>query len=121
MQLSIQSVLVFAPDLDVARHFYEELLGLSLDRLDEGFLLFHCIDSQLAVFLCETESTSRSYSREAGSSIAFAVPDLDAAVAELTAKGVRFLHSRPNEGPIGRYVAFANPFGTIHELVEAKE
>jgi len=119
MQLSIQSVLVFAPDLDVARYFYEELLGLSLDRLEEGFLLFHCTDFQLAVFLCEKESPSQSYSREAGSSIAFAVSDLDVAVAELTAKGVRFLHSTPNMGPIGRYVAFANPFGTVHELVEA--
>jgi catechol 2,3-dioxygenase-like lactoylglutathione lyase family enzyme len=119
MRLSMHSVLVFAPDLDRARHFYEEFLGLHLDRMDESYLLFQCAGFQLAVFLCELESTSDNYSREAGSSIAFSVPDLDVAVAELTAKGVRFLHSTPNEGPIGRYVAFANPFGIVHELVEA--
>ena len=121
MDLSIHSVLVFAPDLYVARHFYEELLGLSLDRMDESYLLFQCTGFQLAVFLCELESTEDNYSREAGSSIVFAVPDLDAAVAELSAKRVHFLHTAPNDGPIGRYVAFLNPFGTVHELVEAKE
>ena len=121
MDLSIHSVLVFAPDLDRARHFYEELLGLSLDRMDESYLLFQGMNLQLAVFLCEMESTEDNYSREAGSSIAFAVPDLDAAVAELSAKGVHFLHTTPNDGPIGRYMAFLNPFGTVHELVEAKE
>jgi len=121
MRLSLRSVLVFAPDLYVARHFYEELLGLSLDRMDESYLLFQGMNLQLAVFLCEMESTEDNYSREAGSSIAFAVPDLDAAVSELSAKGVHFLHTAPNDGPIGRYMAFLNPFGTVHELVEAKE
>ena len=119
MRLSMHSVLVFAPDLDRARHFYEELLGLNLDRMDEGYLLFQCTGFQLAVFLCELESASDNYSREAGSSIAFSVPDLEVAVAELTAKGVHFLHTSPNDGPIGRYVAFTNPFGTVHELVES--
>jgi predicted enzyme related to lactoylglutathione lyase len=117
----MHSILVFAPDLEVARHFYEQLLGLKLERMDESYLLFQGMGFQLAVFLGETESTADNYSREAGSSIAFAVPDLDAAVAELTAEGVHFLHATANEGPIGRYAAFANPFGTIHELVEASQ
>jgi len=121
MDLSIHSVLVFAPDLDRARHFYEELLGLHLDRMDESYLLFQYTGFQLAVFLCELESTSDNYSRKAGSSIAFAVPDLDAAFSELSTKGVHFLHTAPNDGPIGRYMAFLNPFGTVHELVEAKD
>ena len=121
MNLSMHSVLVFAPDLDRAREFYERMLGLHVDREGEGFLVLRGVDFRLAVFLGETAESSTDYSREAGSSIAFAVPDLDAAIAELAAKGIDFLHATPNEGPIGRYVAFANPFGTVHELVEAKE
>jgi catechol 2,3-dioxygenase-like lactoylglutathione lyase family enzyme len=125
MDLSMHSVLVFVPDLDRARRFYEETLGLILGREGEGFLLFQGVDFQLAVFLGKSESSSselssRGYSQDAGSSIAFAVPDLDKAVAELLAKDVRFLHVSPNEGPIGRYMAFLNPFGTVHELVEVK-
>jgi glyoxylase I family protein len=120
MDLSMHSVLVFVPDLDRARRFYAETLGLILSREGEAFLLFQGVDFQLAVFLGKTESSSSEYSQDAGSSIAFAVPDLDKAVAELKAKDVRFLHAAPNDGPIGRYMAFLNPFGTVHELVEVQ-
>jgi predicted enzyme related to lactoylglutathione lyase len=37
---------------------------------------------------------------------------------DLRAKGVKFLHSVPNTGPLGRYVAFVDPFGTVFELME---
>ncbi len=76
-------------------------------------------DTIVCVFSCETPTQPTRYSQQAGSSIAFSVPSLDVAVAELRAKGVRFLHSTPNEGPSGRYVAFVDPFGTVHELAQA--
>ena len=40
------------------------------------------------------------------------------AIRDLKSKGVKFLHSEPNIGPHSRYVAFSDPFGTVHELVE---
>ena len=119
MELSLQNVLVFAPDLEAARHFYGEVLGLNLVGTEENYVSFEGANFQLTVFACETPTQPARYSQQAGSSIAFAVSSLDVAVAELRAKGVRFLHSTPNEGPSGRYVAFVDPFGTVHELVQA--
>ncbi len=119
MELSLQNVLVFAPDLEAARHFYGEVLGLNLVGTGENSISFEGANFQLEVFSCETPTQPTGYSRQAGSSIAFAVSSLDVAVAELRAKGVQFLHSTPNEGPSGRYVAFVDPFGTVHELIQA--
>ncbi len=119
MELFLQNVLVFAPDLEAARGFYGEVLGLTFVGTEENFLSFKGANFQLTVFSCETPTQPASYSQQAGSSLAFAVASLDAAIAELKAKGVRFLHSAPNEGPLGRYVAFVDPFGIVHELVQA--
>jgi catechol 2,3-dioxygenase-like lactoylglutathione lyase family enzyme len=118
LRLSLGKILVFAPDLQVARQFYGEALGLELAHEAETRLSFRGSDFELTVFACERPTRSEGYSREAGSSVAFAVPSLDAAIPELSARGVRFLHDSPQEGPLGRYVALTDPFGTVHELVE---
>ena len=121
MRLSMHSILVFVPDLDGAREFYGGILGLDLVRAESGFQIYHGNNFRLVVFLGMTQVPNTKYSQDAGTSIAFSVSDLNEAIAELTAKGVPILHASPNEGPIGRYVAFANPFGTVHELVESVE
>lgn len=119
MVLSFNNLLVFAPDLSVAREFYGETLGLELVRSEENFLAFKGVGFELDVFSCSTATQASGYSERPGSSIAFSVPELEVAVSALMARGVRFLHDTPQSGPLGRYVAFSDPFGTVHELVEA--
>ncbi len=99
MELSLQNVLVFAPDLEAARHFYGEVLGLDLVGTGENYISFEGANFQVKVFSCETPTQPTRYSQQAGSSVAFAVSSLDVAVSELRAKGVQFLHSTPIEGP----------------------
>ena len=120
VRLSLRKILVFAPDLELARQFYGGVLGLELEREAETALSFRGTNFELTVFACEQSTRSDGYSREAGSSVAFAVPSLDTAISELSARGVSFLHDSPHEGPLGRYVAFTDPFGTVHELVEPR-
>ena len=117
-QLSLNRVVVFAPDLGRARHFFAEVLGLSLVGDDDRTLTFQASDFLLSVFLCDDTAAADHYSQRPGASVAFTVPSLEAAISELTAKGVRFLHPAPKSGSVGRYVAFADPFGTIFELME---
>ncbi len=118
LELALEKVLVFAPDLQTARQFYGSVLGLSLDREGKDHLEFSGRNFTLTVFSCERSAPHEGYSEQAGSSVAFSVASLDSAMLELSGRGVRFLHSIPNSGPSGRYVAFVDPFGTVHELVE---
>ena len=117
-QLSFNRILIFAPDLDRARQFYAEALGLHLRHRDERSLTFEAPSFKMTVFPCVDATASQHYSERPVASVAFTVSSLEAAITELTAKGVQFLHSSPNTGPIGRYVAFTDPFGTVFELME---
>jgi len=116
--LSLNRVMIFAPDIVGARQFFGEVLGLDLMRADEQTLTFQGSGFVLSVFLCEDIDAPDRYSQRPGASVAFTVPSLEVAMSELAAKGVRFLHSAPKAGPVGRYVAFADPFGTVFELME---
>jgi glyoxylase I family protein len=121
IELQLHRILVFAPDLQVARQFYGETLGLKLEVTQGGVTRFRGSNFELDLFECEGSTESIAYSRQAGSAVAFSVSSLDVAMSELRSKGVDFLHERPNEAPDGtRYAAFADPFGTVFELIERR-
>jgi lactoylglutathione lyase len=117
-QLCFNRILVFAPDLDRARQFYREALGLHLLHDADQVLTFKAPGFTMSVFACRDDTAPQHYSERPGASVAFTVPSLEGAIFDLTAKGVKFLHSAPNAGPLGRYVAFVDPFGTVFELME---
>jgi lactoylglutathione lyase len=110
--------LVFAPDLDRARRFYSEALGLHLVQDDGQVLTFKGSGLLISVFPCSDDNAPEHYSERPGASVAFTVSSLESAISDLTAKGVKFLHSTPNTGPLGRYAAFVDPFGSVFELME---
>jgi lactoylglutathione lyase len=117
-QLCFNRILVFAPDLERARQFYTQALGLHLLHDDDQVLTFKAPGFMMSVFSCSDDTAPEHYSERPGASVAFTVPSLEAAMFDLRAKGVKFLHSVPNTGPLGRYVAFVDPFGTVFELME---
>lgn len=117
---SLRRIHVFAPDLEKARTFYADVLGLHLAETHEGLLRFTGPDFEMDVFRCEGPSDTSGYSRVAGASVAFSVASVEAAMQELRDKGVNVLHDVPNVAADGtRYAAFADPFGTVFELIEA--
>jgi catechol 2,3-dioxygenase-like lactoylglutathione lyase family enzyme len=73
-----------AQDLERARTFYSERLGL--DPVDErpGALLYRCADQEFAVF----ESAGKASGDH--TQLGFTVPDLDSTVAELRERGLEF-------------------------------
>ncbi len=115
----LSGVLVFVPDLEVALGFYRGVLGLEVRRESNDHVEMRGDGFDLTLFRCEEGGAADGYSSRAGSSIAFAVDDVDAEARRLRGLGVSVLHDPPARGPIGRYVAFVDPFGTVHELVEA--
>jgi uncharacterized glyoxalase superfamily protein PhnB len=60
------------------------------------------------------------YSEQARSVLVFEVPDLEAALENLRSHKVTILHSTPGENESGRYAAFADPFGIVHEVFEPR-
>ena len=119
-RVTLDSLLVFAPDLSSAKRFYEQVLGLVVHVETAEHLELQGADFRVSIFKCDASSSPESYSTRAGSSIAFGVADLDSEVSRLRDLGVTVLHDEPVSGPVGRYVAFVDPFGTVHELVETR-
>ena len=77
-------VMLLATDLEVARKFYGEVLGLEVLVADEQFLTFGCGgDSRLVV----TKSTTGT--QEEATKASWRVDDLAAEVAWLRARGVQ--------------------------------
>ena len=77
-------VMLLATDLEVARRFYGEVLGLEVLVADEQFLTFRCGgDSRLVV----TKSTTGS--QEEATKASWRVDDLADEVAWLRARGVQ--------------------------------
>jgi catechol 2,3-dioxygenase-like lactoylglutathione lyase family enzyme len=74
-------------DLDQARQFYGEALGLDVEVLDEenGLLSIHHPDDRATLAYLSPGMTPPSYTI-----LNFPVADIDAAVDELAARGVSF-------------------------------
>jgi catechol 2,3-dioxygenase-like lactoylglutathione lyase family enzyme len=73
-----------AQDLDRARRFYREQLGLEAVEEREGGLRYGCDPAEFHVFRSAGTASGRS------TRMAFEVEDIDAAVAELRSRGVEF-------------------------------
>ncbi len=73
-------------DMDRARKFYEEKLGLPTPNdVGEGHTVYHCGDGTSLLAYVRSVPTKAEHTQ-----VAFVVPDLEKEVAELKAKGVVF-------------------------------
>lgn len=73
-----------AQDLDRARRFYRDRLGLEPAELRDGGLRYLCGTTEFHVFLSSGAASGES------TQLGFEVEDIDAAVADLRSRGVRF-------------------------------
>ena len=110
-------------DLDRARQFYEENLGLEeVDDFGEGFML-KSGDTQVSVYRSEFAGTNKA------TALTFDVEDIEDEVRSLKEKGISFerydLEGLTPKGDIyegeGMKTAwFEDPDGNILSLIEAK-
>ncbi len=111
-------LMIVAPDLARAKAFYGAALGFALTSETPQRLVFAHEGADLVIFKGAADAPPIRHGETAATTFVFAVPDLDAAIAALTAKGVRFLHAPPVTGEFGRYAAFTDPFGNVLELMQ---
>ena len=101
------SAIVAVADLDRARAFYGEMLGLELadEGSEEGVLVYRTGATRLIVYASEFAGSNR------GNAVVWGVgDDIDAIVAALEAKGVAFEH----------YPDIGRLEGNVHRAGEAK-
>jgi catechol 2,3-dioxygenase-like lactoylglutathione lyase family enzyme len=120
----ITAITLFVEDLDAAKQFYRDVLGLPLAFADDDSAVFNF--GNTLVNLLKTSAAGELIEpaviapREAGAraQLTITVDDVDAVCAELTARGVQLLN-----GPIDRTwgvrtAAFSDPAGHIWEIAQ---
>jgi methylmalonyl-CoA/ethylmalonyl-CoA epimerase len=136
MKATIDHIGIAVADLSRAFEFFRDTLGLEVEAAEEvasqrvrahfirladdggpgatfEFLEPTSEDSPVAKFVAK---------RGAGMHhVALRVDDIDAALAELKAKGVRLIDEVPRRGAHGALIAFLHPASTHGVLVELKQ
>ena len=110
-------------DLEKARRFYGETLGLSLEVLDEenGLLTLHLAGGRDTLLYLSPDMTPASYTM-----LNFEVDDIEAAVDELASRGVdieRYDNFEQDEkgimrGPGPQIAWFKDPSGNVLSVLQ---
>jgi predicted enzyme related to lactoylglutathione lyase len=98
---------LMAEDLDTAKAFYGDLLGLPTLQSTPEAVVF---DSKPIPFAVRKPIGPLASERGSGVALWFACADADALHTELVERGTPIVHA-PKDGPFGRYFAFRDPFG----------
>jgi catechol 2,3-dioxygenase-like lactoylglutathione lyase family enzyme len=114
-------------DLEEAKRFYVDLLGFQVvPRASSTKVIELRSAGGPRILLYRVEKkVANDYPRQTGTTLIFAVQDLNAVVDRLKRNGVEFIPiawSREPSGiawsPYGRFIAFRDPSGNVHELIE---
>ena len=117
--------------LEQARRFYEEVLGLTCEKVEEVpsqqvRVAFFKV-GELHLELLEPTAPESPIARflesrgEGVHHISYAVDEVEQRLAELGAKGCRLINETPQPGAGGKKIAFLHPkstFGVLTELAE---
>lgn len=121
---SVETITLFVESLNDARHFYTQLLDFTVIYEDDVSVVIK-LDNLMLNLLQASEAPEliaplRPGSHELGPRfmITIVVADVDAAVADLTDRGIAFLNG-PIDRPWGRRTAaFADPAGVVWEIAQ---
>ena len=90
--------LVYAADPDAARAFFRDVLGFPAVDTGGGWLIFKTGPSELGVHPSSWGHEGATGSTEQQFDVSLMCDDLDATMAELTAKGARFTGGVSDQG-----------------------
>jgi methylmalonyl-CoA/ethylmalonyl-CoA epimerase len=127
----LEHVAIAVKDLDATRRVLEETLGLTMEYQEEipkngsRLAMFPIGETSIELVQSTREGTrTQQWIAEKGEGlyhICLEVEDIEAALAELKAKGVALLDGTPRTGHGGHHIAFLDPRATANVLVELVE
>ena len=121
----IDVVVLFVADLDRAKRFYRDILGMPIQQQDESSAYFELEKTSLLLLsnagaqdLLSDEAVAVGPSTGARSQLVAFVEDVDAAYRELAAHGVVFVRE-PTDREWGlRTAHFQDPDGNLWEIAQ---
>lgn len=108
-------------DMQQGREFYCDKLGFEVKSeayLPDVLVLEH--DGVDLVMSAGKSPVSIDYPDTSGTRLIFEVDDIQAAHQDYLAKGVEIVDG-PREIPPGEHMAFKDPFGNVHGLIQHRE
>ena len=114
------TISIYVNDLKKAATFYSEVLGLKAAKeLPYLIVLQH---EGIDIVLCQAEHAAEvDYPNGGAVVLGFKTSDLAAHIEDLKSKGVTLIHSTPQDFPGGKFIAFRDPAGNAHELLEFEQ
>lgn len=127
----IDHIGVAVKNLDEAVSFYENILGLKASgtevveeqKVKVAFLPVGDSEVELLESTQEDGPIAKYIAKngEGVQHIAYRVDDVEAAIAEMKAKGIRMIDEKPRYGAGGARIAFCHPKSTFGVLIELTE
>lgn len=114
------STLLVVHDLKISKDFYINILGFEFISEHENCVRLKVGDHQVSIFKGNTIALNYQHGYESNSTLVMTINNLDEKIKQLKRKGIEFVHQAPNENQWGRYTAFKNPSGIVHEIFESK-
>ncbi len=112
------STLLVVKDLSTSISFFVNILDFIISEQYPDCVKLNYGQQSIIIFQGTKEAIEYDHGYSSNSTLLITVSNLDAKIADLKSKGVSFVHDTPNENRWGRYMAFKDPSGIIHELFE---
>jgi predicted enzyme related to lactoylglutathione lyase len=114
------STLLVVHDLEISKKFYIDTLGLTFISEHENCVQLKIGDHEVVIFEGDSKGVNYRHGYESNSTLVLIINNLDEKIDLLKKQGVEFVHQTPNENQWGRYAAFKDPSGIVHEIFESK-
>lgn len=107
-------------DMDQAIEWYCNILGFEVSKEHNYYpVAVDLIHQGIRLLLHKVvKPTHIDYPNVAQTLICIQTDDITASLNDFKNKGVELIHKTPLNFPAGKYAAFKDPFGNVHELVE---
>ena len=124
--LSVYIVQLNVVGLQAGIDWYTSVLGFRVSK--ENNFLHHGTTVQLEhdkgfrLILHNAKNPSRiDYPDDVQTMVVWQTDDLAGTMQHMKSKGVEFISSEPQKINVGSFVAFRDPFGNVHELIELQK
>ena len=107
---------IYVTNLAHAVDFYVQALGYEVkDRYGQCIVQ---LSTQGTTLVIQEIEQAQTFPERPSSVLAFKTENIDESIRRVIAAGGIVLHDKPQPCPVGVYVAFKDPSGVLHELLQ---